>query len=248
MIKKIKSLIVAGLLVISMSGAAFADTAVSNGVYVNIGGVAQDEIIYSVDENSIKGYVLNVSGLSGHPENTYYVEFTWDEEKVTAIGSEVTYIIDGEEQYIPLDFGSGIANKTFTLPVGSTIKAIDLGYDLIDVGGTEPEQQPPVSFDNAEQKVINNYRESMKTVGVLNNGERQIDTSFMIEKEAWNDFVADVNAADNYVMINAKNAENYMTKCRVNVIMIPKRSFWKLIYAIIVANIRFYMGTTVWNV
>ena len=196
--KRIKSLLVAGLLVMSMSGNVFADF------------IEPD--VSNIDPNASEymdnGFDINITNISGfakfdengefheeyHPDNTYSVIIDWNEDEIIINENGiVAWFTDGNCQ--PLDYTEGKINTTITLPEGVKIKTIGLNYRL----GSE--QEPTISFDDAEQKVINKYRESMAAVGVLNNGERQIDTSFMIEKDAWLDFIEGVNGADNYVTI-----------------------------------------------
>lgn len=212
MSKKIKSLIIAGLLVFGMSGNVFADSDTGY-VMVDYTQTQIDPNVAEYNENGISVDVVCIGGFGKFdengefhdeywPNNSYSVTIKWDANEVTPYGSEVMYMVDGVEESIPLNINTteGQATAQFTLPDGASIKAVDLAYN---VSNNEQQGQPTVSFNDAEQKVINKYRESMTAVGVLNNGERQIDTSFMIEKQAWEDFIADVNVADNYVTIEA---------------------------------------------
>ena len=202
--KKIKSLLVAG-----MSGNVFADSDTGY-VMVDYTQTQIDPNVAEYNENGISVDVACIGGFAKFDENgdfhdeywannSYSVTIKWDANEVTPYGSEVMYVFNGVEESIPLNINTteGKATAQFTLPDGVSIKAVDLAYNV-----SNNEQ---VSFDDAEQKVINKYRESMAAVGVLNNGERQIDTSFMIEKQAWLDFIEDVNEADNYVTIEEGN-------------------------------------------
>ena len=207
--KKIKSLLVAGLLVVGMGFATVdsyaAEINIENPKTVNAG---YSEPVYAYDENGIKVLVVNISGMGGpnapdggYPEGTYDVSIEWDESKVKVNSANLTYVGAVDEAVVdnPFTINGNRANLRVHVPTEFTIDSIDIDYDLVG------EQEPVVSFNDAEQKVINKYRESMASVGVLNNGERQIDTSFMIEKQAWLDFIDDVNEADNYVTIEEGN-------------------------------------------
>ena len=201
MFKKIKSLLIAGLLVVGMGFATVdsyaAELNIEDPKTVNAG---YSEPVYAYNENGIKVLVVNISGMGGpsapdggYPEGTYDIGIEWDESKVNVKSASVSY--EGIDQPDNLVINGNRASLKFRT---NDIKSIFIDYDLV-------EEEPTVSFDDAEQKVINKYRESMAAVGVLNNGERQIDTSFMIEKQTWDDFIADVNAADNYVTMEAGN-------------------------------------------
>ena len=206
--KKIKSLLVAGLLVVGMgftsvdSYAAEITNSITEFNYVNIDGgpVAS---VHTLEDGNITITIRNVTGYSGHPDGTHEISASWNTSVVNMKSIDVVTMynaIEASKETTTLELEDGQAFLRIKVDVEQGIEEINLDYELAGSEGEE-EQQPVVSFNEAEQKVINNYRESMKTVGVLNNGERQINTSFMIEKEAWDDFVADVNAADNYVMI-----------------------------------------------
>ena len=225
MFKKIKSLLIAGLLVLG-TGFATVDSyaAETKSAHLQVKTIDNNNAEYNQD-----GIVIDIVNITGnaipeatqnpanydeneqyigpvYDETTYHFSITWDPSKIKAVGSEIGYLdaSTAKDKYLELsiDNKNGKAVLTRTFVPGSVINFVDLGYELVN---NEEEQNPVVSFNDAEQKVINKYRESMAAVGVLNNGERQIDTSFMIEKQAWEDFIADVNAADNYVTIEAGN-------------------------------------------
>ena len=206
--KKIKSLLVAGLLVVGMgftkvdSYAAEMTNSITEFNFVDIDGgpVAS---VHTLEGGKITITIRDVSGYSGNPEGTHEISANWDTSVVDMKSIDVVTMfnaIEESKETTNLELEDGQAFLRIKVQIEQAIDAINLEYELAGSGG---EEQPPVSFDDAEQKVINKYRESMAAVGVLNNGERQIDTSFMIEKQAWEDFIADVNAADNYVTIEA---------------------------------------------
>ena len=191
-----------------MGGTTFADSFTAEGTT----GWADFNTVY----NSQKGFEVELVSANAQDSNVTLVITTTtdfiDKNNLTAVR---VVLSDGSSIDIPLselesvNKGSYIENSVLLSKVDITrnqIKSVNVDYEPknYDTGAGE-EQQPTVSFDDAEQKVINKYRESMTSVGVLNNGERQIDTSFMIEKKAWLDFINDVNKADNYVTIEEGN-------------------------------------------
>ena len=209
--KKIKSLLVAGLLVVGMgfttvdSYAAEMTHSITKFNYVNIDGgpVAS---VHTLEDGNITITIRNVTGYSGHPDGTYEISASWNTSVVDMKSIDVVTMynaIEASKETTKLELEDGQAFLRIKVDVEQGIEEINLDYELAGSGGEE--QEPTVSFDDAEQKVINKYRESMAAVGVLNNGERQIDISFMIEKQAWDDFIADVNEADNYVTIEEGN-------------------------------------------
>ena len=204
--KKVKSLLVAGLLVLGMYGNAFAATpiVIDNPAIETPGYVGEPE--YAYNENGIKVLLFNISGFGGpdapdgHPDGTYDISVEWDVSKAIVNAANVVYVgaVEGSETIKELEINGNKATLRFNVPTEFSIKSVNLDYELVG-------NEPIISFDDAEQKVINNYRKSMSAVGVLNNGERHIDTSFMIEKQTWLDFIADVCDADNYVTIEEGN-------------------------------------------
>ena len=209
--KKIKSLLVAGLLVVGMgftsvdSYAAEMTNSITEFNYVNIDGgpVAS---VHTFEDGNITITIRDVSGYSGNPDGTHEISANWDTSKIDMKSIDVVTMynaIEASKETTKLELQDGQAFLRIKVDIEQAIDEINLEYEL--AGSGEEEQEPAVSFDDAEQKVINKYRESMASVGVLNNGERQIDTSFMIEKQAWLDFIEDVNTADNYVTIEEGN-------------------------------------------
>ena len=205
--KKIKSLLVAGLLVVGMgftkvdSYAAEMSNSITEFNFVDIDGgpVAS---VHTFEDGNVTITIRDVSGYSGHPEGTYEISANWDTSMIDMKSIDVVTMynaIEASKETTKLELKDGQAFLRIKVDIEQAIDAINLEYEVAGSGGEE--QEPAVSFDDAEQKVINKYRESMAAVGVLNNGERQIDTSFMIEKQAWLDFIEDVNEADNYVTI-----------------------------------------------
>jgi len=210
--KKIKSILVAGLLVVGMgfgtvdSYAAEMTNSITEFNYVDIDGgpVAS---VHSLEDGNITITIRNVGGYSGHPEGTHEISANWDTTKIDMKSIDVVTMynaIEESKQTTKLELQDGKAFLRIKVDIEQAIDAINLEYELAGSSSGE-EQEPTVSFDDAEQKVINKYRESMAAVGVLNNGERQIDTSFMIEKKAWLEFIEGVNEADNYVTIEEGN-------------------------------------------
>ena len=209
--KKIKSLLVAGLLVVGMgftsvdSYAAEMTNSITEFNFVNIDGgpVAS---VHTFEDGNITITIRDVSGYSGHPEGTHEISANWDTSKIDMKSIDVVTMynaIEASKETTKLELEDGQAFLRIKVDIEQAIDAINLEYEVAGSGGEE--QEPAVSFNDAEQKVINKYRESMASVGVLNNGERQIDTSFMIEKDAWLDFIEGVNKADNYVTIEEGN-------------------------------------------
>lgn len=208
--KKIKSLLVAGLLVVGMgftsvdSYAAEMTNSITEFNFVDINGGPLASVHTFEDEN-ITITIRNVSGYTGHPEGTYEISANWNTSVIDMKSIDVVTMfnaIEESKETTKLDLEDGQAFLRIKVQIEQAIDAINLEYE---VAGSGEEQEPVVSFDEKEQKVINNYREYMKAIGVLNNGERQIDTSYMIEKQTWIDFIADVCAADNYVTIEEGN-------------------------------------------
>lgn len=210
--KKIKSLLVAGLLVVGMgfatvdSYAAEITNSITEFNYVDIDGgpVAS---VHTLEGGNITITIRDVSGYSGNPEGTHEISANWDTSMIDMKSIDVVTMynaIEASKQTTKLELQDGQAFLRIKVDIEQAIDEINLEYELAGSSSGE-EQEPTVSFNDAEQKVINKYRESMAAVGVLENGERQIDTSFMIEKQAWLDFIEGVNEADNYVTIEEGN-------------------------------------------
>ena len=205
--KKIKSLLVAGLLVVGMgfatvdSYAAEVTNSITEFNFADIDNGGPLASVHTLEGGKITITIRDVGGYSGHPEGAHEISANWDTSVIDMKSIDVVTwfnAIEESKQTTKLDLQDGQAFLRINVQIEQAIDAINLEYE---VAGSEGEQEPTVSFDDAEQKVINKYRESMTSVGVLNNGERQIDTSFMIEKDAWLDFIEGVNGADNYVTI-----------------------------------------------
>ena len=200
--KKIKSLLVAGLLVVGMgftsvdSYAAEMTNSITEFNFVNIDGgpVAS---VHTFEDGNITITIRDVSGYSGNPDGTHEISANWNTSMIDMKSIDVVTMynaIEASKETTKLELQDGQAFLRIKVDIEQAIDEINLEYEL--AGSGEEEQDPAVSFNDAEQKVINKYRESMAAVGVLNNGERQIDTSFMIEKQAWLDFIEEVKKVD----------------------------------------------------
>lgn len=210
--KRIKSLLVAGLLILGMSGQSFAAETKS----ANLEVTTIDNNVVEYDQDGIKIDIVNITGNAipeatkdpanydgngqyigpYYEETTYHFSVTWDPSKIKAVGSEIGYLdaSTAQDKYLELsiDNENGKAVLTRTFVPGSVINFVDLGYELIDNDEEEQEEQESVSY---VESIIKKYKESMESLGkVSDDGSfRHIDKSYGINQDDWNDFITDFN-------------------------------------------------------
>ena len=224
--KRIKSLLVAGLLVLGMSGQSFAAetkaailevTTIDNNVAeYNKDGIEID--IVNITGNAIPEYTENPDYYDGtgqyigpvYDETTYFFSIKWDPSKIKAIGSEIVYLnaSTGFEDYIqiPIDNENGKAVLTRTLVPASIIYSVDLGYELID--NNEEEQQLTV-----EEKIIKNYIDKMNStnVGVRDDATktRVIGKEYAISKDEWDAHIEQIKATGGLKVVSDVGNNQY---------------------------------------
>ena len=207
--KRIKSVLVAGLLILGMSGQAFAAETKS----ANLQVTTIDNNVAEYDQDGIKIDIVNITGNAipeatkdpanydengqyigpYYEETTYHFSVTWDPSKIKAVGSEIGYLdaSTAQDKYLELsiDNENGKAVLTRTFVPGSVINFVDLGYELINNDEEEPEQES-VSYI---ESIIKKYKESMESLGKVNGDFRHIDKSYGISKDEWDKFVKNFN-------------------------------------------------------
>ena len=207
MFKKVKSLMMAGLLVVGIGFAtvdSYADSAVSSAIINSIGGAPGSEE-YSINENTIKVVIYNVSNASGHPANTYDVQYSWDASKIKLIGSEVIVTGGNVVALEEIDNENGKGRLIATLSEGITITDVEVGYELVNVDKND--YNPPYI---EKESVNDRYKDNMEelNLGTVNNDVRTIGKQAAITQDSWNNFVTKFNAADNFVEIKTTNESN----------------------------------------
>lgn len=191
--KRIKSVLVAGLLILGISRQSFADTIISDKMIINNTGLAPGTEQYIINQDSIKVVVYDISNTTGYPVNTYDIQCTWnkDEVKVTKAGAIFTGAIDeiSNSKEIDIDEEQGKARLIITLPNGVSVQSVDVTYDLINnSGNTGQEQQLTV-----EEQIIKNYINKMNStnVGVRDESTntRTIGKEYGISQKDWEEFI-----------------------------------------------------------
>lgn len=144
MFKKIKSLLIAGLLVFGMCGNAFAaeyqwehTSTVTNPVFnpPAQGGPGVPHNNYSFQNEAIKVGLYNSSKMSGYGEYAYNFQLNWDTSKF-----HVTKIVAYKEvnnDYSPVIVAENIDKNTnsinTTKEIGGDLLKFDIVYELADV-------------------------------------------------------------------------------------------------------------------
>lgn len=213
--KKIKSLLIAGLLVLGMGGTAFADSFTAAGT----SGWADFNIVY----NSQKGFEVKlVSANAQDPDVTLVITTTTDFVNKNNLTAVRVVLSDGSSVNIPLselelvNKGSYIENSVLLSKVGITrdqIKSVNVDYEPknYDPSVGEDEKEPEQGQDPVEtpedgkinnsffdiDSIYNQYKQNMSALGVLEGTVRTIEESNAISRDSWEQFINDFNNEDN---------------------------------------------------
>ena len=229
--KRIKSLLVAGLLVFSMTGMAFADSTSTGMIPANsisIGsGMYQKEF---ENGNIILEFTSNPSGChipekctavdgnhdncETYPANTYQIMiryntdyFIMSQMKIKAGGTTGTYSQLTDRQETENMDENGVWRKVTLI---DTFTGSMEGIELIYNAAEDEEEQPTVSYTENEQKVIDNYKENMEALGTVKDNVRTITKASSIEKSTWDEFVQEFNDKNNGMIIKESAGKYYV--------------------------------------
>lgn len=208
MFKRVKSLLIAGLLVV---GVGFT-TVDSYAAEVNIDNakiefvyphMPDSEKPYSYNENGIKVMVFNEEGIpmaaygGEAPKGAYSISMEWDTSKVQVNSAKVIY---NDETELYLEISGNNASLRSQTDIG--IKSISIDYDLVDNSGEGTQEQQPVGdgkIDNPPlfdfSSISEKYIENMDALGSVSvDGTlRTIEKDAAISKKSWEKFVEDFN-------------------------------------------------------
>lgn len=216
--KRIKSLLVAGLLVVGMGFATVdsyaAEVNIPNPKTVNTG---YSEPVYAYNENGIKVLIVDISGMpdtntadpnaNRFPDNTYDISVEWDATKVTVNSANVVTIGSAGEiskETKDLTINGNRASLRLHVPIEFGIHAINLDYDMPPADG---KVNNPPHIDTSS--IYSQYKDNMEALGKLENGVRTIGKDAAISQDAWDDFYTKFNATKNFMKMEKIKENEY---------------------------------------
>ena len=188
--KRIKSVLVAGLVILGM-GFAKVDSYAAESKSVNIDytqielnpyGADYEKDGITIDVDRIDGNAIldeNNNQTGTYDANSYGIIITWDSNKASYNGAGI--ITTEEIEIENFNVKDGIATLNVTLEPGVSIKSVAFGYDLFTI----------------EEQIINNYIKQMdaKNIGTRDNtGIRTIGIDYAISKEEWLKVIEQIEA------------------------------------------------------
>lgn len=207
MSKRIKSLIVAGLLVVGM-GFTKVDSFAAETSPIQVPqfeiGVKQE---FLLENGAIKLTITEEEG------KYYYIVTDWNSTKVK-VTSVKTYFEDGTYVINETQFKDG--DKCDTIIKDGEMYKVNLNndqnqkltkveviYDILDNAKEESNKETLSYVDS----IVNKYKENMKSLGEVNGDFRYINKNHGISEEEWNKFVENFNKEDNGLEIKYNEDE-----------------------------------------
>lgn len=206
--KKIKSLLVAGLLVVGMGFAKVDSFAAEKETLNNIVfSEGQTQIVETLQQGHI---IVKVNKNN----EVYDVVVEWDKTKIDVKGIE-SFFETGESLYSDFNTCYDVKyegnNVIVTIkdvteapegfnPVGGLTK-IDVTYEILEDGKINA----PHMID--KNTIYEQYKKNMEALGKLENGVRTIGEDAAISEETWADFVKKFNDEDNSMQIEGSGNE-----------------------------------------
>ena len=181
--KRIKSLLVAGLLILGM-GFAKVDSYAAESKSINLdhtqillnpSGADYEKDGVTIDVDRIDGNAIldeNNIQTGTYGANSYGIIITWDPNKVSYNGAGIITTDDIEREDFNVNVKDGRATLNITLEPGISIKSLAFGYDLFTI----------------EEQIINNYIKQMndKNIGTRDgSGTRTIGIDYAISQDEW---------------------------------------------------------------
>ena len=206
--KRIKSVLVAGLLILGMGFAKVdsyaAEVEITQPATVNAG---YSEPVYAYNENGIKVLIVDISGMpdttkddpnvNRFPDNTYDISVEWDTTKVTVNSANVVTIGSAGEiskEIKDLTINGNRASLRLHVPIEFGIHAINLDYDLVGEQLT------------IEEQIIKNYIDQMNATNIGTRDEvtqtRTIGKEYAISKDDWDAHIEKIKALDGLEVVS----------------------------------------------
>ena len=208
--KRIKSVLVAGLLILGMGFAKVdsyaAEVNINNTeIEFALPNMPDDQKPYSYNQNGIKVMVFNEEGTpisvynGPAPKGAYSVSVNWDKDTVKVNSINVLYDNDKKSESISIGENTGAASLRFvTSQPDYIIESINIDYDAV------------VSYTKNEQAVIDKYKENMIALGTVEDNVRSISKKDSIEKSTWDNFVQKFNDENNGMIIKESAGKYYV--------------------------------------
>ena len=199
--KRIKSVLIAGILVLGMGFAkvdSYAAEITNNITEFNFVNVDDGPLasVHTFEDENITITIRSVGGYTGNPEGTYEISANWDTSMIDMKSINVVTMqntIEASKETTELELKDGQAFLSIRINIEQAIDAINLEYELADSSsGEEEKEQESVSY---VESIIKKYKESMESLGkVSDDGSfRHIDKSHGISKDEWDKFVKNFN-------------------------------------------------------
>lgn len=195
--KRIKSLLVAGLVILGM-GFAKVDSFAAESKSINLdhtqillnpSGVDYEKDGITIDVDYIDGNAIldeNNNQIGTYDANSYGIIITWDPNKVSYNGAGIITTEEIDNENFNVNVKDGRATLNVTLRPGVSIKSLAFGYDLFTI----------------EEQIINRYLNYMNTnnIGTKDGNTRTIGKEFAISKTAWEDHIKKLEASGGFIV------------------------------------------------
>ena len=204
--KRIKSLLVAGLVILGM-GFAKVDSYAAESKSINIDytqielnpyGTDYEKDGITIDVDRIDGNAIldeNNNQTGTYDANSYGIIITWDSNKVSYNGAGI--ITTEEIEIENFNVKDGRATLNVTLEPGVSIKSVAFGYDQFTI----------------EEQIANNYIKQMnaKNLGVRDDSKktRTITKAYAISKESFNELIEDIDSIDGLKIVSFTGNNQY---------------------------------------